>query len=151
MKLLNIITHNFWLKIISLVLAVATWFYVFDLVNPVSFTQKPQTAEDVFARYQFTIKEVPVKLVFTGASPEGYRVEYDKVKVTPSSIAIFGPEEVVEAVDELRTKKIDLGKFRKTTKVQLGIVSDVKMLQFKDKVVEVYLPVGKGGEEKSVR
>lgn len=151
MKLLKIITHNFWLKIISLVLAAATWFYVFDLVKPVSFTQRQEKAEDVFARYQFTIKEVPVKLVFTGKSPEGYRVEYDKVKVAPSSIAIFGPEEVVENVSELRTEKIDLGEFKRTEKVQLGIVSDVKMLQFKDKAVEVYIPVEKGREEKSVR
>ena len=76
MNLLNVIAHNFWLKIISLVLAIATWFYVFDLVNPVSFTQRQEKPEDVFARYQFTIKEVPVKLVFTGKTPEGYRVAY---------------------------------------------------------------------------
>lgn len=143
MKLLKVITHNFWLKIISLILAAATWFYVFDLVNPVSFTQKADKPEDVFARYQFTIKEVPVKLVFTGKTPAGYRVEYDKVRVVPSDIAIFGPEEIVEDIDELRTERIDLGDYTRTTRVQLGVVSDVKMLQFKDKAVDVYIPVVK--------
>ena len=62
----NIIFNNFWAKVISLVLAIATWFYVFDLINADSFLQKKQTVEEVFSQYNFIVKEVPVKPVFWG-------------------------------------------------------------------------------------
>jgi hypothetical protein len=142
MKFFNIITNNFWLKVISLVLAVATWFYVFDLVRPLML-QKQETPEDVFERYQFTIKEVPVKIVFTGKVSEGYRVVYDRVNVIPSSIAIYGPEEIIEDISELRTEEVDLSKHNKTINTELGIVSDLKMVQFKDKIADVYIPIEK--------
>jgi YbbR domain-containing protein len=143
MRIVDIIMHNFWLKIISLVLAVATWFYVFDLVTSDSFSKKKETVEDVFARYQFTVKEVPVRPVFAGKAPEGYKIIFDKIKVVPSSISIFGPEEIIEDVEELRTERINLGEYTRSVKLQLGVRSDVKLLQFEDKVVDVYIPVEK--------
>jgi YbbR domain-containing protein len=141
MRLNDIIFHNFWPKVISLVLAVATWFYVFDVVNTDSFSQKKGTVEDVLSRYQFTVKEVPVKPVFTGKSPSGYKVNFEKVTVEPSSIAVFGPRDVIDDVEELRTDKINIGEYTRSAKLQLGIKSDVKFLQIKDKVVDVYVPV----------
>lgn len=147
MRFFDVIVHNFWLKVISLILAAATWFYVFDLIRPARIHQ--ETPEDVFARYQFTIKEVPVKLVFTGKTPKGYRVVFDEVNVIPSTIAVYGPEGVVEGVEDLRTEEINLGKYKKTVKMELDIVSDVKMLQFKDKIVDVYIPVEKVKREES--
>jgi YbbR domain-containing protein len=141
MNIKSMILHNFWLKVLSLVLAVATWFYVFDLVNRDSHLQKSETAEEVFTRFQFGVKAVPVKPVFTGRTPEGYRVVFDKVKVDPAVIHIFGPEEVIEGVEELRTEKIDLGEYTRSAKLQLGIQPDVKFLKFNEKAVDVYLPV----------
>ncbi|MFQ5952498.1 MAG: CdaR family protein [Candidatus Omnitrophota bacterium] len=141
MKIVNIIAHNFWLKIIALIFAIATWFYVFDVVNPVSSPQKKEVLEKILERYNFTIKEVPVRPVFTGSVPEGYRVIYDKVKVVPSAVAIFGPEELVKKADELKTDKIDLSEYTRSMKLELGLHSDVKYLKFKDQTVSVYVPV----------
>ncbi|RKY40854.1 MAG: hypothetical protein DRP85_07785 [Candidatus Makaraimicrobium thalassicum] len=137
----RIIFNNFWPKVITLALAIATWFYVFDLVNSDSFLQKNETVEDVFSRYKFIVKEVQVKPVFFGRSPEGHHVLLDKVKVEPPRIAVFGPEEIVEDVNDLRTDRIDLGEYTRSVKLHLGLHSDTKFLRFKDKVVDVYLPV----------
>jgi YbbR domain-containing protein len=147
MKFVEIIIHNFWLKIISLVLAIATWFYVFDLINPSSFVQKKEPAEEVFVRYQFTIKEVPVRPVFIGRPPEGYRVVYEKVKVNPSTISIYGPIEIIQDVDELVTDKVDLSEQNRTMKLKRGLQSYEKLLKFKDKEVDVYVPIEKVPEE----
>jgi len=137
----NLIFNNFWAKIISLALAIATWFYVFDLVNSDSFSQKNETIEDVFSHYRFIVKEVPVKPVFTGKSPEGYRVLFDKVKIEPSLISVFGPEEVVDNLEGLQTDKIDLNEYTRSIKLNLRLHSDTKFLKITDKVVDVFLPV----------
>ena len=141
MKIVKIIVHNFWLKVISLILAIATWFYIFDLINPTTFVRQQETVEDILERYQFTIKEVPVRPVFTGKAPEGYRVAYDKVRITPQAIAVCGPVEVVQGVEELETDSIDLNTLERSTKLKLGVRSEERLLQFKDKEVEIYVPI----------
>ncbi|MFH1836819.1 MAG: YbbR-like domain-containing protein [Candidatus Omnitrophota bacterium] len=137
----NIIFNNFLAKIISLVLAVATWFYVFDVVNRDSFIQKKETVEEVFSRYKFVMKEVPVKPVFEGRSPEGYKTIFEKVKIEPAIISVFGPEEIVEDLDGLETETINLGEYTRSIKLSLGLQSDIKFLSINDKVVDVYLPI----------
>lgn len=138
---LKFITNNFLAKIISLALAIATWFYVFDLVNSDSFIKKNETIEDVFSRYKFIMKEIPVKPVFSGKSPEGYRVLFDKVKIEPAVISVFGPEEAMDDLEGLQTDKINLGEYTRSVKLSLGLNSDIKFLSISDKVVDLYLPV----------
>jgi len=141
MKWGNVIFNNFLAKIVSLILAALTWFYVFDLINSDSFLQKKESVEDVFSRYKFVVKEVPVKPVFTGKVREGYRINFESVTIEPSKIAVFGPEEAIEGVKELRTDKINLGEYTKSTTLRLGFDSDTKFLKIKNNAVTVYLPV----------
>ena len=148
MKIFDLLVNNFWLKIFSLMLAVATWFYVFDLVDSDLAVTRKQSLEQMMGRYNFITREVPVKPFFMGRSPEGFRVVFEKVKVDPSSIVIFGPQEVVNAVNALRTDTIDIGEYTRSTKLSLGVQSDVKLLRFKDKFVDVYVPVERIPEEK---
>lgn len=136
----KMIFNNFWPKLFALILAVATWFYVFDLVNSDSFSQK-ETVEDVFSRYDFIVKEVPIKTVFSGRSPKGYRVVFEKVKLEPSMISLFGPKDILDGVSELSTESIDLSEYTRSAKLTLSLRSDVKLLNVEDKVVDVYLPV----------
>lgn len=138
----NIIFHNFWAKFFTLILAIATWFYVFDLTNSgESFIQKKQTIEDLFAEYKFIVKDVTVKPVFYGKPPKGYQVLVDDVTVTPSTISIYGPEDIIRNVEDLKTEKIDIGEYTRTFNFEASLVSDNDMLKFKDKAVEVFVPV----------
>ena len=90
MGLLNNVFHNFLPKILSLILAIATWFYVFDLVN--SDSLRKETVADILSQTNFIVKEVEVKPVFTGKTPNGYKVGFDDIKIHPRSVSIFGPE-----------------------------------------------------------
>ena len=146
-RIVEIISHNFWLKVLSFILAVATWFYVFDVVYPVASQQKREALEEVLERYNFTLKEVPVRAVLTGTAPEGYRVVFDKVKVEPSVIAIYGPEELIDKAEELKTETVNIGEYTRSTQLRLGVTSDIKPLRFKEKIVTIYIPVEKLGEE----
>ena len=141
MRIANLIFNNFWPKLISLVLAVATWFYVFDLVNTDSFLQKKDSMEDVINRYNFVVKDVPVKPVFTGKSPNGYRVAYEKVLVEPGKVSVFGPDELISGLKELRTEKIDLGEYTRSVHLRLGVSSDIENLGMPEDAVDVFIPV----------
>ncbi len=150
MRIKNIIFHNFWAKFFSLVLAVTTWFYVFDLINSgESYAPKKQTIEDLFAKYKFIVKEVSVKPVFFGKPPQGYQVLFDDVTVTPAKISIYGPEDIMQNVEDLKTEKIYIGEYTRTFTLKVGLVSENKMLKFNDKTVEVYIPVKRLVDKKS--
>jgi YbbR domain-containing protein len=147
MKIVDVFVNNFWIKLFSLVLAIATWFYVFDLLQTGPGGKK-ETIEQVCARYNFIAKEVPVRLVYSGRSPEGYRVIFEKVKISPSTVTIFGPEDIVNAVNELRTDSIDLGEYTHSVKLSLSVQTDVKALKLADKIADVYLPVEQNRPER---
>ena len=141
MRIFEIITNSFWAKIITLIFAVATWFYVFDLVNTDSFLKQKESIEDLLGEYEFILKEVPVKPVFYGKSPEGYRVIFDKVIVEPNEVSIFGPEEIISNIEELKTEKIHLGEYTRSIKLSLGVVSNIENLKVQDNMIDVYLPI----------
>ncbi len=137
----NIILNNFWPKVLSLVLAVATWFYVFDLITADSYSKRQETVEQVLARSELLVKEVVVRPDFYGKSPRGYKVNMEDIKVDPATISIFGPKNVLDEVDSLTTDRINLGEYTRSTMLQLGLHSNNRFLKFNNKIVDVYIPV----------
>ena len=147
MKIREIILNNLLAKMIALAFAVATWFYVFDLMSSDPFLHRREQSIDVFEKYEFEVKKVPVRPVFYGRPPSGYRAVLDDVKVDPSIIAIFGPRAGLSQVDELRTETIDLSEYTRSRQFKLGIASDVRYLRLEDKVVDVYVPIEAVGSD----
>jgi YbbR domain-containing protein len=137
----KMIFNNFLAKLIALVLSVSTWFYVHDLIRDDSYMQRKQSAEDVVSKYKFIVKEVPVRPIFVGKSPEGYMVDPGKILIVPDKIAVFGPRDILDNVDHLNTEKINLSEYTRSSRLRLGLKSSIKFLKIEDKVVDVYLPV----------
>lgn len=137
----RIITNNFWAKVVTLAFAVATWFYVFDLMNSDPYSHRRESTEKILSDFNFSLKEVPIKPVFYGKAPRGYRVVFDKVKVEPDKMTIFGPKTALDQVEELRTDRIDVREYTTSVQLRLGLSSDVKYINLDNKVVDVYLPV----------
>lgn len=140
-KMKRIITNNFWAKVVTLVFAIGTWFYVFDLMNSDPYLHRRETAEQILSNFNFSLKEVPIKAVFYGRSPRGYRVAFDKVKVEPEKMTIFGPKSALDQVEELRTDRIDIREYTASVQLKIGISSDVKYINLDNKTVDVYIPV----------
>ncbi len=140
MKWGGFIFNNFWAKVIALILAMATWFYVFDLINRDPYPQK-ETLGDIISKYNFVIKEIPVKPVFAGKSPEGYNVIYNDLRVQPPVVAVMGPEEILNTIQELHTERINLSEYTRSTELRLSVSSDNELIKVKDKMVTVFMPV----------
>ncbi|HBA85263.1 MAG TPA: hypothetical protein DCZ95_14340 [Verrucomicrobia bacterium] len=66
-------------------------------------------------------KQVPVKVEFIGATPEGYELE--KVVCTPATVQISGPRQRLREVDVIHTSPIDLeGRIRSFRKLKLNLL-----------------------------
>jgi hypothetical protein len=50
MRIKSIIFNNFWPKVIALILAILTWFFVFDLVTNDTDIQKKEKTEGIIFR-----------------------------------------------------------------------------------------------------
>jgi YbbR-like protein len=140
-RILEITFHNFLAKFVALFLAVATWFYVFDIVNDESFPSKKESFEEILEKYRFMSKDLDVKPVYMGKSPEGYKVLFEKVTINPPVISVVGPEKLLEKIEELKTDRIELGEYTRSVTLKTKLHSDSRTLKFEDKMVEVYLPV----------
>lgn len=133
--------YNFWAKIVTLILAIATWFYVFDMVNQ-DYTFE-QTLFRPAAEPEFTLKKIVVEPSFTGAPPRGYRARLDEVRVDPQHVHVLAPVTMIRRIDAIRTERIDLRKVTKSTKFSVGLTTDLDMLTLPEEKVEVYVPVSR--------
>lgn len=109
---------------------------------------KPRTVEIVSIRPDFiniqldrkTNKEVPVKVRFSGATPEEYTC--GDVELSPTKITLWGPSAVLEKINEVFTEPIALdAKTVESFECETKIVVPQKLEATPDKVrvqVEVY-------------
>ncbi|MBF0216810.1 MAG: hypothetical protein HQL30_07445 [Candidatus Omnitrophica bacterium] len=141
MKIVDIIVNNIWIKVLSLALAIATWFYVYDLVNIEPMIK--ESVENVLSREDIIVKDVPVRLDLRGKSPLGYFIDPEKVEITPASISIAGPENIITGIKDIRTDQVDISEFTRPVRMKLGLHSRFRSLKMGSDYTDVYLPVEK--------
>jgi YbbR domain-containing protein len=89
-------------------------------------------------------RKVAVKARLTGRLPPGFEIA--SVQIRPEELEVAGPEEVMEGVDTLFTKPIDLGGLRGDAVQEIGL--DFRSLQIhalRQGTVEVEIRVKKTG------
>jgi hypothetical protein len=137
------ILNNFWAKVISLILAVATWFYVFDIVTSVDDPRKKDDAGKFFSSERFIARDIPIRPVLFGKPKSGYRLDMEKVRVEPGTISMLLPESIAYSVKELRTEPVDLGEYTKPASLRSKVFSDSKLLRMDRKLVDIFIPIEK--------
>ena len=76
-------------------------------------------------------KQVPVKVETQNLLPDGYEIE--KTVVTPATVALSGPAQILDGIESIRTEPVDLdGRIRSINKRRLPLVpgenfTDVKL------------------------
>jgi len=113
MKLWKWALNNFGLKVLALILAVITWFYVFNEIEATK--PQPPSLVKVLPDYGSMVsRKLFVKAIFIGSLPEGYDLLVEKVLIDPPYFVVAAPRSVFNDVDKIETEPIEIDKFKKT-------------------------------------
>lgn len=117
----NWLLKNFWLKVISLALAVITWFYV---VDELSHTPGEERLP-FWVGYApgNVIKQVQVIPMIKGHPAENYILRADKIVLKPDATFIIGQKRIVDKVASLKTVPVDITGQTKTYNVTVPLES----------------------------
>lgn len=117
----NWLLRNFWLKIVSLALAVITWFYV---VDELSHTPGEERLPFWIGYAPGNIiKQVQITPVIEGQPLENYVLRSDRITIRPDATFIIGPKRIIEKVNSLKTVPIDVTGQSKTYNVTVPLES----------------------------
>lgn len=138
----NWLLKNFWLKAISLALAVITWFYV---VGELSHTPGEERLP-FWVGYApgNVIKQVQITPIIKGQPAENYILRTDKITIKPDATFIIGPKRIVDKLVSLKTVPIDITSQSKTYNVTVPLES-LKGIRFYGAggIVDITIPIEK--------
>jgi len=139
-KMQKALLNNVWLKVMALVLALITLFYVSE-TNKAGLEKT--VLQKLLSSTYYISKELRVLPDFRGEVPDGYEFKKADVKVTPASILVVGPSRVLSKKDSLLTRPIELGEHTKEKTLDVELEDITPSLKAQKIKVQVYLPVVK--------
>lgn len=144
MPIKKILLNNIGLKLLALVLAFITWFYIADATKVDS---EKTVLHKLLFHTDYISKKVNIKPIFVGTVPKGYKLAEKDVKITPESIIIVGPSKILSERSLLFTKPIDLSEHTKNKTIDVELNSISRSIRFQKTKVQIFLPVEKTEEQ----
>ena len=141
MKTKKWITNNFGLKLLSLFLAIATWFYITSEFNKL----KEEEEQTIFSMLQYDVvsKVVPIQLTIIGEVKKGYRIATDMIAVEPDTLMVVGPEKILNDVKFVRTVPLDVSEYDRNININLELAPIARGIAPKGKFTKVHIPIEK--------
>lgn len=133
---------NFWLKIMSLILAIIAWYYVTeDLRHMPGEERLPFWVSYTQAN---VVKEVKIVPVIVGHPAKSYVLHSENITVKPDTTFIMGPKRIVDKIGSLRTWQIDVTGQNRTRSLTapLELVKGVRFYGSSG-IVDVTIPIEK--------
>lgn len=140
MKLRSLFFNNIGLKLLALMLAFITLFYVSEATKTDS---QATMLQKVFSRSSYILKELYVKPVFVGNPPDGYEFLEGNVKVAPASVLVIGPARFLSDKEFMFTKPINLGKHTKARMLDVELENVSSSVKSQKTKIQIYLPIEK--------
>ncbi len=136
MKLITAIKSNFGYKIIALLLAITTYFYVQGEIGIKGIgLGERELLEDVVS------KVVPIKVSIKGEPPEGYEVLKANITLTPERVIVMGKKDNIANISEVSTQEIDVRKFTHTQVMSIPLLALENAIVISSKTVTVEIPI----------
>lgn len=135
------ITNNLGLKVLSLILAITTWYYIaWELAKT-----KYEEEEAIFSilHYDVISKKLPIQLSLVGDLEEGYEIITNDVRIDPQFCVVIGPKRILENIDSTRTVPLNISEHTKDIDTQLSLAPIAKGINLKDYFVKVHIPIVK--------
>jgi len=116
----DLMFNNIGLKLIALILAILTWFYVVGELNKVSLIEE-NAPLSAYYPYKLQSKYLTILPRFDGAAPSGYKIDDKKVEIEPRECFVLGPAGIIERLDYIQTKAINISEYTKSFKTKVGL------------------------------
>ena len=102
-------TENIGLKIIALVLALITWFYIVKQLNMEGTKEEMQLLKKIMPDENIIAKKLIIKPIFIGHPKNGFDIVRKKVVMIPEFCIVVGTKDALESIKCAYTIPIDVG------------------------------------------
>lgn len=144
------ILKNFGLKLLSLILAVGTWFYINTELTKIK--NEEERAIFSMVHYDVVSKKLPIQITIVGKTQPEFTIVTKGITVTPDSCIVIGPKIILDQVEVARTVPIDITEFTQDVNKDLTLAPIAEGLELKNYFVKVHIPIAKKEEsEKTVK
>ena len=135
------ITNNIGLKLLALVLAITTWFYI----NKELAKIKNEEERAIFSMLNYNVisKKLPIQLTIVGKPQEGYEVLTEGITIDPVTCVVIGPQKILMDVSVARTIPIDISEYTKDITKHFSLAPIAKGISLRDYLIKVHIPVVK--------
>jgi len=133
------IMNNLSLKILTLILAVGTWFYINNELTKIRIEE--EKAIFSMLHYDVISKKLPIQVTIVGKTLPGYEIKTEGIKVVPNTCVVIGPENVLKTVDIARTVPVDISEYTQDIRKELMLAPIASGLELKDYSVKVEIPI----------
>ncbi|MBN1871933.1 MAG: YbbR-like domain-containing protein [Candidatus Omnitrophica bacterium] len=133
------ITNNFGLKLLSLILAIATWFYI----NRELTKKKDEEEKAIFSmlNYEVVSKKLPIQLTLVGKTQAGYEIATNRITLDPDTVVVIGPKNILSDVAYARTMPIDISEHIKDIVKEIPLAPIAEGISLKNYIVKVNIPI----------
>lgn len=139
------VTHNFWLKVISLVLAFTTWSYVTWQLKKA----KEEEERTMFSmiHYDFISKVLPIEITVIGKAKDGYGIIHGGITVLPNNCLIMGPKNILNDISVVKTVPIDISEHNKDIDKRVSLAPIPGGIATKDEFIKIHIPIMRAPKE----
>lgn len=137
---MNLLKGSWALKLLALLFAVSTYFYIHNSIEKAS----RQAPDPSYKLIKLTAKNLPIKVRLATSPPEGYRIMDDQLTTVPTQVIVVGPEALLDEASNAETALIDVSEFTRTTskKIPLESVAGIHLTD-NSYLVDVVVPIEK--------
>lgn len=141
----EVFTENVGLKIIALLLALISWFYIVKELNSgteedVMLLQKIMPAQEMAA------KKLTIRPIFIGKTRNGFGMVRDKVYTMPEYCIVVGVRDILEKIKYAYTTPIDLNGVYKTFSSSVPLSPIAPGVYMEETLVQVTVPIERSGD-----
>jgi len=138
----KVFTENAGLKTLSLILALAIWFYIVRELNKGSDEEKAFLGK-VLPMENVVAKKLVIKPLFVGQPKRGYAVDKAKVAIVPEYVIVIGAKDMLNKVRFAYSLPIDLAGASKTFTASASLSSIAPGVFLDETAVQITVPIEK--------
>jgi len=141
----DVFVKNIGLKFISLVLALAIWFYVVGELNKGSEEER-QILRRMLPSESMAAKKLTIRPIFIGKPREGYELAQTRMVILPEYCIVVGSRDMLGKIRSAYTMPIDLSGVSKTFTKSVPLNPIAPGIYMEETLVQVTVPIEKSAE-----